>query len=261
MQLSIKRSSHSIRTLLIATVICAGSLQPAQAERALVAVATNFMPTVGPIRERFEAANGHEIRLTSGATGKLFAQISHGAPYDVLLAADQAWPIRLESNKHAVAGSRFTYAVGRVCLWRGDRTSNPDELVARLRSGNWRKLALANPALAPYGIAAEETLRSLGLFTSFKSRLVFGENVGQAHAMVASGNAELGFTACTSVASKRNAPALGYWLVPSDLHAPIRQDAVLLQHGKANVAAVEFLTYLRAEAAREIIARHGYELE
>jgi len=231
------------------------------AETALIAVATNFAEVAEMLVQDFENLSEHEIEISSAATGKHYAQIINGAPYDALLAADQERPRRLEQSAHAVAGTRFVYAVGRLALWSPDEGLIGDDGIAVLEQQDFRALAIANPALAPYGAAAKETLQSLGLWSALETKIVMGENVGQAFAMTATGNAELGLLALSSVMSKRNVQSGSRWDVPADLHSPIRQDAVLLEHGYANPAAVAFLAYLRSDEARLTITSFGYGLE
>lgn len=225
---------------------------PAHAGKALIAVAANFSMPAERIAAEFEAATGHEITLTAGSTGKLYAQIAAGAPYDVLLAADAERPARLEAEGLAVAGSRFTYAVGQLVLWSADpaRITGPEAL-----DGAFRALAIANPELAPYGIAAVETLASLG---KTPARIVMGENIGQTFALVSTGNAELGFVAASQLTESSEGSR---WDVPASLHAPIRQEAVLLTRAASNEAAHAFLDWLRRPEAAVIIAASGYGSE
>lgn len=169
--------------------------------------------------------------------------------------------MRLEVSADAIAGTRFVYAVGRLTLWSTDASLIGDDGVAALHRGNFRALAIANPKLAPYGAAAKETLQSLGLWNDLQPKIVSGENIGQAFALVATRNAELGFVALASVISERNGNDGGRWDVPSTMHAPIRQDAILLKHGSDNAAAIAFLAYLRSDPARARIAALGYGLE
>ena len=220
----------------------------ASAEQALIAVATNFKETAEELKREFEADGGHRITFTAGSTGKLYAQIVHGAPFDAFLAADRERPRRLEKEGRAVNGSRFTYAVGRLTLWSRD----PGLVRAGgevLHSGDFRKIAVANPRLAPYGVAAEQVLVKLGLLGKLKPRMVIGENVGQAFALAATGAAELGFVALSSILSNGGPEGGSRWDVPSDLYTPIRQDAVLLERAEDNSAAAEF-----PEFARQITA-------
>lgn len=231
------------------------------AETALIAVASNFSEVAESLVLDFENLSEHEIETSAASTGKHYAQIINGAPYDALLAADQASPRRLEESEHAVAGTRFVYAIGKLVLWSPDEKLIGADGIAVLEKQDFRALAIANPALAPYGIAAKETLLSLGLWNALEHKIVMGENVGQAFALTATGNAELGLVALSSVISKRNARSGSRWDVPSELYAPIRQDAVLLEHGYANAAAVAFLAYLRSDEARLTIESFGYELE
>jgi molybdate transport system substrate-binding protein len=232
---------------LIATLHCAAAL----AEQAQVAVAANFAAPARQIASDFSAASGHKLVLSNGSTGKFYAQIKSGAPFVVLLSADEETPRRLEADKLALPGSRFTYAVGKLVLW-GPNIGTVDEQV--LRAQKFNRLAIANPRLAPYGMAAKETLEKLGLWRALQPKLVQGENIAQTHHFVASGNAELGFVAASQVREER-----GYWPVPEDLHTPLRQDAVLLSRGTENRAAREFLDYLRTSPARERIRSFGYQ--
>lgn len=232
-----------------------------RSERALVAVAANFAEVLERLQADYEREGPHTLSVTTGSTGKLYAQISHGAPFDVLLAADQARPERLVAEGLAVAGSRFTYAQGRLTLWSADADRIGADGAAVLRAGEFRKLAIANPELAPYGLAARQTLAALGVYEAMRDRLVMGENVAQAHALVATGNAELGLVALSSVTSTRNTVAGSRWDVPENLHEPIRQDAVLLLPGEDNSAARDLLAYLRRPAVRALIREYGYRTD
>lgn len=246
--------------LVLGIMVVLGTGQSRAAE-ALVAVASNFDRTVRSLEEGFEQAGTHSITVVSGSTGKLYAQIVNGAPFDAFLAADDLRPSLLEKEGRAVGGSRFTYAIGRLCLWSPDPHRIAPDGRQTLRAGDFRRLAIANPRLAPYGAAAEATLRALGLDEALADRLVMGENVGQVYSMVATGNAELGFVALAQVLTMDEAGAGSRWDVPAEFHSPIRQDAVLLPHGASNPAAVEFLRYLRSPAARLIVQSFGYEVE
>lgn len=245
-------------TFIVAFV--AAAISPATAAEALVAVATNFAEPMTRLAKNFERRSGHRLRIASGSTGQLYAQILSGAPYDVLLAADEERPARLEADGMAVEGSRFTYAHGRLALWCPACGKDAADVRSVLEEGRFRRIAIANPALAPYGVAATETLGKLGLLERLRPRLVFGENIGQAHAMVATGNTELGFVAASQlVATDQHAGA--WWLVPRQCHSPIRQDAVLIARAEDNAAARAFLDYLRSDGARKLIAEAGYDLE
>lgn len=231
------------------------------AETALIAVASNFSEVAESLVRDFENLSEHEIEASAASTGKHYAQIVNGAPYDALLAADQASPRRLEESEIAVAGTRFVYAIGKLTLWSADEELIHGDGIAVLEKQDFRALAIANPALAPYGVAARETLQSLGLWNALEHKIVMGENVGQAFVLTATGNAELGLVALSSVISKRNENTGSRWDVPSELHTPIRQDAVLLEHGYGNAAAVAFLAYLQSDEARLTIESFGYGLE
>ena len=224
----------------------------------MAAVATNFAHAMSPLSEAFAQESTHSVRVVTGSTGKLYAQVVAGAPFDVLLAADQERPERLQAEGLAVAGSRFTYATGRIVLWSADPVLLQDDAVAVLSRGHFRRLAIANPSLAPYGVAAQQVLEQLGLWAQIRPRIVMGENVGQAHAMVATGNAELGFIALSALTAATAGPGGSAWEVPPALYEPIRQDAALLGRAQDNPAARALLSFLRSPAARHIIRKQGY---
>ena len=232
----------------------------ARAAEALIAVAANFSEAIEELESRFEAGSAHRLRTAFGSTGRLYAQIVNGAPYDVLLAADREHPRRLEERGLGVAGSRFTYATGRLALWSAD-PRRAQAGAGALASGGFRTIAISNPALAPYGAAAHQVLEALGLKERLRGRIVTGQNVGQTHAMVATRNAELGFVALSLVLARGGGAAGSHWEVPAELHDPIRQDAVLLVRGAENPAARAFIDFLRGPEARALIARHGYRVD
>ena len=247
----------TLRTLILGLLL--GLPLDARAEEALVAVATNFVSTLETLLPEFAAASSHEVRIAGGSTGKLYAQILRGAPFDAFLAADQERPKLLEESGHAVAGSRFTYAQGRLALWSRDTRVLAGDGVAALRGSQFRNLAIANPRTAPYGVAARELLTALGLLESLESRLVMGENVGQAFAFVATGSAELGLVALSAVLNQNLKGSR--WDVPSNLHSPIRQDGVLLVRGASNAAAMDLLAYLQTPETKKNISLLGYDIE
>lgn len=223
------------------------------AEQARIAVAGNFAKPMQAITIAFEQATGHSLQVSSGSSGKLFAQIYNGAPFDVMLSADTAKPAQLIAEGLAVAGSDFTYARGRLVLWQPDNKDAKQQL----EDGNFQRLAIANPRLAPYGQAAREVLDSLHL--PGKQSLVIGENIAQAYQFVATGNADLGFVALSQVINNGQVPD-GAWLVPASLHTSILQDAVLLQHGATNKAAQALMEFLRSDRAITIIRQYGYDV-
>lgn len=227
------------------------------APSATVAVAANFTTTLEYLQIDFETQSEFSIDIVSGSTGKLYAQIINGAPYDVFLSADQARPERLVTDGHADAAFRFTYAVGKLALWsRVDSSVTADSLIAP----HVARLALPNPELAPYGSAALQVLEGLDLTAQLRPKFVFGENVGQTFAFVSTGNAQIGFVSAAQIAALPETGKGSAWLIPPQLHAPIAQDAILLGHGQDNLAAAAFLTYLSSPQARDIIRRNGYEL-
>ena len=224
-----------------------------------MAVAANFTGPMQVISVLFERDTGHKASLAFGGTGKFYAQIVNGAPFEVLLAADDQTPARLIKEGHAIAGSDFTYAIGKLVLWSND----PHLVDARgeiLRKGGFKHLAIANPKTAPYGSAAVQTMTSLGLFESLKPLFVQGENIGQTHQFAATGAAELGFVAYSQVIKNGRIGSGSGWIVPGNLHEPIRQDAVLLAKGKDKSAAIALLNYLKGETAQTVIKSLGYAL-
>ncbi len=232
---------------------------PARAGEALIAVAANFTAAANELGTAFTTRTGHHLRFSFGSTGKLFAQIAFGAPFDAFLAADAARPAKAEAEGLAVPGSRFTYAVGRLALMSADPTLVNDRGTV-LATGTIDRLALANPRTAPYGAAAVEVLRALGVYDRLRPALVQGDTVAQTLQFVMTGNVGLGFVARAQVV------ALGdhggsVWLVPPRLHGPIRQDAVLLSSGADTPAATAFLAFLRSAAAAEIVTAYGYLTE
>ncbi|MEI4233680.1 molybdate ABC transporter substrate-binding protein [Roseovarius sp. D22-M7] len=250
----------SFRAILVA-ILAVFALAPpptAAADTALVAVAANFAEAAEALVAPFQEASGHKLTLTTGSTGKLYAQIAEGAPFDVMLSADAGTPAKLVDGGHAVAGTAFTYATGRLTLWSSDPGRIDDDGRAALADPALRFVAIANPDLAPYGVAARETLQSLRLWETLQPKIVMGQNVGQTHAMVATGAAELGFVALSAVRSPRARIEGSRWDVPQDLYAPIRQDAVLLRHGAGNAAATAFLDFLRSDKAAAVIESFGY---
>ena len=233
--------------------------QSALAETALVAVATNFSEVIDKLKFDFEAAHDHEVTIVTGSTGKLYSQIVNGAPFDVFMAADQARPERLEYQGRTL-DIRFTFATGQIVLWSADKDRINENGLEALNQP-FRRLAIANPQLAPYGVAAKEALDALGLLETLQDRIVMGENIGQTHALIASGNAELGIVALAYAISPRNAVAGSYWTIPPELYAPIHQDAVLTRHAQGNDAAHAFMAYLQSAPAKATIRAHGYEVE
>lgn len=244
--------------LELATVLIVALPLQVKADTALIAVAANFAEAAEALAIPFRDTTGHELRLTTGSTGKLYAQISARAPFDVLLSADAATPARLIEEGTAVESSSFTYAFGQLALWSSDPARIGDDGPATLEEPNLRFIAIANPDLAPYGVAAQETLQALELWETLSPKIVMGQNIGQTHSMVASGAAEVGFVALSAILTERVSIQGSYWNVPQEMFTPIRQDAVLLAHGANNPAAVAFMDFLRTPKATEIITAFGY---
>ena len=233
----------------------------AQAEEALVAVAANFAGAVEAIGKDFTKDTGHTIQVTTGATGKLYAQISEGAPFTILLSADAKTPAKLEGEGAAVPGTRFTYAVGRLSLWSADEARIGDDPKAALTSAETLHVAIANPDLAPYGVAAREALTAMGLWETIQPKIVMGENIGQTFSMVESGAAQMGFIATSAIEVPGSTPEGSRYDVPQSMFRPIKQDAILLKAGEGNEAAIAFLDYLKGDKAKTIISSFGYGTE
>lgn len=247
-----KRLPICFLSLMLCSVAFAGEVR--------VAVATNFVTPLKTLTTDFEKETGHKLVMTSGATGKFYAQIKSGAPFDVFLSADEATPARLEKEGDAIAGSRFTYAIGKLVLW-STQNQRVDAQGEVLKTGHFQHIALAAPHLAPYGAAAVQTLTRLGLLNALTPRFVQGESIGQTYSFVATGNAELGFVALSQVFANGKISNGSGWIVPAALYNPLRQDAVLLTHGRANPAAQALLRFLKTEKSRTVIRSFGYEIE
>lgn len=248
-----------ISRILITGLLSFGVSFAAQAEEVQVAVAANFTAPMKVIAADFEKATGHKVVATFGATGKFYAQIKNGAPFDVFLAADDETPAKLERENGTVPGSRFTYATGKLLLW----SAKPDYVDAKgeiLKKNTFAHIALATPKLAPYGLAAEEAMKKLGVHDSLQPKFVQGESIGQTFTFVSTGNAELGFVALSQVYEGGKIKSGSGWIVPASLHNPIRQDAVILNKGKDNKAAAELTKYLQSESVKTVIRSFGYDL-
>lgn len=246
-----KISCYLLASLLVLPV--AGTVH---AEEILVAVASNFALPMSKLVENFETETGHEVELAFGSSGRFYAQILNGAPYQVFLSADQEKPEQLEESGLTVNDSRFTYATGSLVLWSAD-----EDLVtggAEVLDGDYRRLALANPELAPYGRAATQVLEALGKLEQLRPRWVQGENIAQAYQFVETGNAELGFVALSQVIEAGDLKSGSGWRVPAELHEPIRQDAVLLRRAENCDACRQFMDYLRSDEVRRELQSFGY---
>jgi len=231
---------------------------PAQANEVSVAVAANFTAPIQKIATEFEKDTGHKLVTSFGSTGKFYAQIKGGAPFEVLLAADDETPTRLISEKAAVAGSQFTYAIGKLVLW----SSKPGVVDGKgevLAKGSYEHISLTNPKLAPYGVAGIEVMKALGAYDSQQGKIVMAENITQAYQFVSTGNAQLGFMALSQLLKDGKIEGSS-WIVPAKLYTPIRQNAVMLDKGRDKPAALAFIKYLKGDKSVAIIKSFGYEL-
>ena len=256
-----RRIGHSrMRGPALAAALLAGIWTTAcAAASTLVAAASNFADTLNVLGKQFERQQPHTVTVTLGSTGKLYAQIINGAPYDIFLSADQARAAQLVQDGLGETASRFTYAVGRVAIWsrQPGLIKGPDP-VRILGQSQYRAIAIANPRTAPYGEASRAALKALGLWRDLKPKIVMGQNIGQTFTLIASGNAELGFVAASQLALR---PEGSHWIVPARFHPPIRQDGVLLRRARHNPAALAFYEFLKTTEARATIVGHGYGTE
>lgn len=248
-----------IKYALRASALCCFSLSTAGAQAAstLVAVSANFGEVAAELETIFETETGYDVILSIGSTGQLYAQITNGAPFDILLAADQNRPALLEENG-GIKGSRFTYAIGLLTVWSADPTLITKNGIND--SATINHFAIANPDLAPYGHAARQALITMGQWDMYADNLVMGQNISQTFSMIATGNADVGIVAKSYVLSPRNTQTGSFFDIPADLYDPIKQDAILLEHGANNPAAIAFLDFLQSETARNIIVTFGYRV-
>lgn len=242
--------------LMLLSGLAVGAVQGDEVD---VAVAANFTAPMNVIAAEFAKDTGHQAKPAFGSTGKFYAQIKNGAPFQMMLSADDETPAKLEKEGLTVAGSRFTYAVGTLVLWSA-KPGLVDDKGEVLRKGGFNKLALANPKLAPYGKAAVEVLTGMGLLESVTPKFVQGENIAQTYQFASTGNADLGFVALSQVMKDGKITSGSAWIVPSKLHTPIRQDAVILTSGRGNAAADALAKYLQTDKAKAIIRSYGYEI-
>jgi len=249
------RFSH----LALSALASLTTVTSAWADEVQVAVAANFTAPIQAIAKDFEKDTGHKLVAAFGATGQFYAQIKNGAPFEVFLAADDSTPAKLEQEQQIVPGSRFTYAIGTLALWSA-KPGYVDDQGAVLKQNDYKHLSIANPKTAPYGLAATQVLDKLKLTEATKDKLVEGQNITQAYQFVSTGNAELGFVALSQIYKDGKVQSGSAWIVPAQLHEPIRQDAVILDKGKDNPAAKALVEYLKGPKAAEVIKSYGYEI-
>lgn len=276
MSLMSGKRSKSFRSILVGGLLAICLTGVSHASQVRIAVASNFLMPLKSIAEDFQKQGGYSVKISSGSTGKLYAQIINGAPFDIFLAANSREPLRLEQAGKIAKGSRFTYALGQLVLWgphleiKGDADRN--DLKKVLTTASWQRLSVANPKTAPYGAAAIETLNNLGIYDELKGKIINGENVSQSYQYVASGAAQLGFVALSQILSQIHSQTKAqagssndsdkhYWVVDKSLYSPIQQQAVLLKKAEQNRAAQQFIAYLKSPQVRAAIKSFGYTIE
>ncbi|CRM13067.1 MULTISPECIES: molybdate ABC transporter substrate-binding protein [Pseudomonas] len=248
-----------IRAARLAPLLAVFALGSAQADEVQVAVAANFTAPIQAIAADFEKDTGHKLVASFGATGQFYTQIKNGAPFQVFLSADDTTPQKLEAEGDTVKGSRFTYAVGTLALWSA-KEGYVDAQGEVLKRNAFKHLSIANPKAAPYGLAATQVLAKEGLTDQVRDKIVEGQNITQAYQFVSTGNAELGFVALSQIYKDGKLSSGSAWIVPSSLHDPIKQDAVILTKGKDSAAAKALVDYLKGPTAAAVIKSYGYEL-
>lgn len=242
---------------LLTSILLLLPISHALADDVQVAVAANFSAPIEEIGKAFNKATGHQLKVSTGASGKFYAQIKNGAPFQVFLSADEEKPAQLEKDGLAVQGSRFTYAIGKLVLWSAD-AGVVDAQGKVLEKNKINKIAVANPKTAPYGEAAMETLSAMKLKSQLEPKIVMGENISQTYQFVATGNAEIGFIALSQITKNNKITSGSAWIIPEKYYSPINQDAVLLVNGKDSAAARQLLVFLKGDEAVRIIKSYGY---
>jgi len=238
-----------------------GLIYQSHAAQINVAVASNALAAVKVLGAEFEKQTGHNVQISSGSTGKLYAQIVNGAPFDLFLAANEREPARLEQFHLIVPNSRFTYALGKLVAWSSNSLLNSEDIPGVLKSKNVTRIAIANPKIAPYGFAAQEALQKLGIYESVQAKIIRGENVSQTYQFVMSGNAQVGFIAKSQIQGEASDKGSS-WEVPEELYTPIKQQAVWLLRAKQNMAVSEFIQFMKSSTARDILTQQfGYGVE
>lgn len=250
------QSFFRLSQIILTTVLWLGCANTLLAGEAMVAVASNFSETLKVLAKAFAQESGHRVTVIPGSTGKLYAQVNHGAPFDAFFSADVRRAQLLEKHNLALPGSRFTYAIGKIVLWSPD-ADYIDAHGAALSNQPYKHIAIANPKLAPYGKAAQEVLKAFNLWQSLPGQLVQGENIAQTYQFVKSRNASLGFVALSQLKKPGQAIEGSFWLVPQTMYTPIEQQAVQL---KDNPTAQQFITFVQSDAAIEIIKSYGYDV-
>ncbi|WP_322847046.1 molybdate ABC transporter substrate-binding protein [Pseudomonas sp. B33.4] len=252
------RASRFAPTCL-ASLLAVFAVGAVQADEVQVAVAANFTAPIQAIAADFEKDTGHKLVAAYGATGQFYTQIKNGAPFEVFLSADDTTPEKLEKEGDTVKGSRFTYAIGTLALWSA-KEGYVDGKGEVLKKNEYQHLSIANPKAAPYGLAATQVLEKLKLTEATKAKIVEGQNITQAYQFVSTGNAELGFVALSQIYKDGKVSSGSAWIVPADMHDPIKQDAVILNKGKDNAAAKALVEYLKGPKAAAVIKSYGYQL-
>lgn len=221
-----------------------------------VAVAANFTDAAKEIGQAFEKKTGNKVAYSFGASGQFYNQISNGAPFDVFLSADKEKPQKLEKDGLATPNTRFDYAYGRLALYSADNKKINGPAV--LYKGDYNKIAIANPSIAPYGVAAVQALAKMKVYQQAKPKIVFGNSISQAYVFTQTGAADIGMVALSEIYKKTDGSR---WVVPNNYYSPIMQDAILLKRAQNNKAAIDYINFLKSSAAKNIIKSYGYGIK
>ncbi|MFT5716642.1 MAG: molybdate transport system substrate-binding protein [Oleiphilaceae bacterium] len=249
-----RRANKQILCFLVISLISCCSF----ADQVRIAVAGNFYQPLKLISAQFSQLSGHELQVSVGSTGKLYAQIINGAPFDVLISADQIRPTKLAAQQLAIKKTQFTYAIGKLVLWSRDQ-SLIDNQGMHLKTGTLKHLAIANPKIAPYGEQAVNVLKNMGIYQQLASKLILGQSVGQTFQHLSTGSVQQGILALSQVMQDGTISSGSGWIIPDALYQPIQQDAILLNKGKNNAAAIAFLAYLKNPQSEKVIRSFGYQ--
>lgn len=253
---------HAAWHLWLAGVVALFSVNSLYADTVNVAVASNALPAIKYLSAEYTQQTGNQVNISSGSTGKLYAQIINGAPFDIFMAANVSEPRRLEQQQRIISGSRFTYAVGNLSLCAYGTAfffTGYEQGLEQLAQGRYQRLAIANPKVAPYGKAAREFLQKAGLWQTVKAKLIQGENINQTFRYLISGNVQYAIVAHSQVKQYANDGNIKCTSIPHSLYSPLRQQSVVLSRARDNIAALAFVNFMKQDSSKELLQeKFGY---